>query len=48
MEIGREAFEQAIEAGGENMSRDDKQFYLGAYDALVVGMGFDEPGEAAS
>jgi hypothetical protein len=49
MRIGRKAFEQAVEAGGENLnfSSDDMQFYLKSYDALVVGMGFnileDEP-----
>ena len=44
MEIGRKAFEQAIEAGGEFLNTEEKQYYMGAYDSLVRGMKLEAQG----
>jgi len=40
MELGREAFEQAVEAGGKNLDREQKQRYLDAFTELERAMGF--------
>jgi hemoglobin-like flavoprotein len=41
MKIGRRAFEQAIEAGGKNLSKERKRHYLDAFVGLENAMGFD-------
>jgi hemoglobin-like flavoprotein len=41
MEIGRQAFEAAIEAGGTNLSSERKEHYLDAFTELERMMGFD-------
>lgn len=40
MDIGREAFEMAIEKGGAELSEERREFYLLAFSALQANMGY--------
>ena len=44
MEMGREAFEQALEAGSKDASDEEKQHYLKAFTELERSMGFGVDG----
>jgi hemoglobin-like flavoprotein len=48
MEMGRQAFEQAIVAGGINLNSADGQFYMESYDTLIKWMRFDYMDSIAS
>ncbi|PHS78357.1 MAG: hypothetical protein COB59_07540 [Rhodospirillaceae bacterium] len=40
MEIGRNAFEQAIFAGGKDLTHDQRQFYIDSFSQIEKNMGF--------
>ena len=40
MEIGKEAFEQAILTGGKSLTHDERQFYIDSFSQIEKAMGF--------